>query len=82
VTGPPPRPPLGKDLPALVAEAFRPDPPPSRSTMVGRTYFERGRPVVVLARWAGRTQRNVLIRRADGTLVVRGFRGLRLPPDS
>jgi acetyl esterase len=26
--------------------------------------------------------RNVLIRRADGTLVIRPFRGLRRPPDS
>jgi acetyl esterase len=48
--------------------------------MVGRTYLERGRPVVVLARWAPRCRpRNVLIRRADGELVVRPFRGLRLP---
>lgn len=26
--------------------------------------------------------RNVLIRRADGTTAVRGFRGLRKPPDA
>lgn len=26
--------------------------------------------------------RNVLIRRADGSLAVRGFRGLRKPPDA
>jgi len=46
--------------------------------MIGRTYFERGQPVVVLARWrAGGGPRNVLIRRADGTLIVRPFRGLR-----
>jgi hypothetical protein len=87
---------------------------------VGRTYFERGEPVVVLAQWrtggampqdaidlarallddgAGmaiegvirRPMRNVLIRRANGELVVRPFRGLRvagprpsgnLPPSS
>src|SRR5581483_1737394 len=28
--------------------------------MVGRTYLERGRPVVVLIRWAGKGPRNVL----------------------
>ena len=44
--------------------------------MVGRTYLERGRPVVVVARWLGQgTPRNVLIRRDDGELVVRPFRG-------
>ena len=45
--------------------------------MVGRTYLERGRRVTVLASWNGAGPRNVLIRRADGTLVVRPFRGLR-----
>lgn len=46
--------------------------------MVGRTYLERGKPVVVLVRWGpGGGPRNVLIRRADGTEVVRPFRGLR-----
>lgn len=45
--------------------------------MIGRTYLERGSPVVVLARWAGKGPRNVLIRREDGELVVRPFRGLR-----
>ena len=46
--------------------------------MTGRTYLERGRPVVVLARWGrGGGPRNVLIRRATGELVVRPFRGLR-----
>jgi hypothetical protein len=40
--------------------------------MIGRTYLERGRPVVVLIRWApGGGPRNVLIRRDDGQLVVR-----------
>lgn len=47
--------------------------------MIGRTYTERGQPVTVLARWSGRGPRNVLIRRADGSKVVRPFRGLRLP---
>ena len=45
--------------------------------MIGKTYLERGRPVVVLIRWAGKGPRNVLIRREDGQLVVRPFRGLR-----
>jgi acetyl esterase len=45
--------------------------------MIGRTYLERGRPVVVLIRWAGKGPRNVLICREDGQLVVRPFRGLR-----
>jgi hypothetical protein len=42
-----------------------------------RFYSERGRPVEVIIWWAGRGPRNVLIRRADGQLVVRPFRGLR-----
>ena len=51
--------------------------------VVGATYLERGRPVTVLVQWrcgprSGPTgPRNVLIRRADGSLVVRPFRGLR-----
>jgi acetyl esterase len=45
--------------------------------VIGRRYLERGRPVVVLARWSGPGPRNVLLRRADGALVVRPFRGLR-----
>jgi acetyl esterase len=45
------------------------------------TYLERGEPVVVLARWNGRGPRNVLIRRENGTVVVRPFRGLRKPVD-
>jgi len=51
--------------------------------MIGRTYLERGQPVVVLTRWAWRgprTPKNVLIRRASGELVVRPFRGLRRYP--
>jgi hypothetical protein len=46
--------------------------------VVGRTYLERGRPVVVVVRWSGAGPRNVLVRREDGTLVIRPFRGLRL----
>lgn len=45
--------------------------------MIGRTYLEAGRPVVVLVRWSGRGPRNVLVRREDGSRVVRPFRGLR-----
>ena len=63
-----------KELAELAAEAFRVAPSRPRGgpdPMIGRTYLDRGRPVVVLVRWTGRTQRNVLIRRADGTLVVR-----------
>jgi hypothetical protein len=52
--------------------------------MIGRTYLERGSPVVVLARWTHvpgvrHAPRNVLVRRADDTRVVRPFRGLRVP---
>lgn len=48
--------------------------------MIGRTYFERGIPVVVLARWrkGAKGPRNVLIQRPDGSKVVRPFRGLRV----
>jgi len=46
--------------------------------MIGRTYLERGQPVTVVERWGpGGGPRNVLIRRVDGSLVVRPFRGLR-----
>ena len=45
--------------------------------MIGKTYLERGKPVLVLARWNGRGPRNVIIRRPDGSEVVRPFRGLR-----
>ena len=46
--------------------------------MIGKTYLERGKPVVVLVKWGkGGGPRNVLIQRQDGTKVVRPFRGLR-----
>jgi acetyl esterase len=45
--------------------------------MIGSTYLERGRPVTVLARWDGKGPRNVLVRRENGSVVVRPFRGLR-----
>jgi hypothetical protein len=56
--------------------------------VIGRTYLEWAiapdgthrlppSPVVVLARWGHGGPRNVLIRRADGTLTIRPFRGLR-----
>jgi hypothetical protein len=46
-------------------------------SIVGRRYLERGQPVLVLVQWSGPGPRNVLIRRADGSEVVRPFRGLR-----
>ncbi len=46
--------------------------------IAGRTYYERGEPVVVVVQWRGPAVRNVLIRRANGDLVVRPFRGLRV----
>ena len=50
------------------------------SGITGRAYLERGRPVIVLIQWGpGGGPRNVLIRREDGTEVVRPFRGLRRP---
>jgi hypothetical protein len=52
--------------------------------VTGRTYLERGHPVVVVVRWRAGAggPRNVLVRRSDGTLVVRPLRGLRLPEGS
>jgi len=48
--------------------------------ITGRTYLERGRPVVVLIRWGpGGGPRNVAIRRENGQVAVRPFRGLRKP---
>lgn len=74
----------------------------SDGKLVGRTYLERGEPVVVEVAWFGASPgvgliaastdsirmegqrrgpvRNVLIRRANGELVVRPFRGLRRAP--
>jgi len=55
-------------------------------SMIGKTCLEKGQPVIVLARWKLTAivnakqvggPRNVLIRRADGSEVVRPFRGLR-----
>jgi hypothetical protein len=49
--------------------------------IVGRTYYERGEPVVVLIQWGkGGGPRNVLIERPDGSKVVRPSRGLRRRP--
>jgi hypothetical protein len=48
--------------------------------ITGRVYLERGKPVHVIVRWGpGGGPRNVLIERADGSRVVRPFRGLRRP---
>jgi hypothetical protein len=50
--------------------------------VIGRAYLEKGSPVTVLIRWGpGGGPRNVLILRADGTVAVRPFRGLRKPAD-
>lgn len=70
-----------------------PAPPraPERGGIVGLTYYERGRPVVVTIQWGPsgqrgiarggrRAPRNVAIRREDGTVTVRPFRGLRRNP--
>jgi hypothetical protein len=46
-------------------------------------YLERGQPVTLITRWGrGGGPRNVLLRRASGQLVVRPFRGLRVPKES
>lgn len=51
--------------------------------ITGSVYLERGNPVTVLIRWGpGGGPRNVLIRREDGTTVVRPFRGLRKPKEN
>jgi acetyl esterase len=53
----------------------------AKGNLAGRTYFERGKPVTVLVSWGpGGGPRNVTVRRSDGTVVVRPFRGLRRPP--
>jgi acetyl esterase len=48
----------------------------------GRTYHERGKLVTVLARWNGKGPWNVLIKRCDGSEVIRPFRGPRKPVPS
>jgi acetyl esterase len=46
--------------------------------MIGKVYYEHGAPLTILTRWGkGGGSRNVLIRRHDGSEVVRPFRGLR-----
>lgn len=46
-------------------------------SIVNRVYLERGAPVVIVTQWNGKGPRNVAIRREDGSVVVRPFRGLR-----
>jgi hypothetical protein len=54
--------------------------PSRRGALAGRIYLERGQPVLVVTSWGpGGGPRNVEIERADGTRVVRPFRGLRRP---
>src|SRR5215467_13335021 len=54
-----------------------------KASMIGsnlkpRVYLERGHPVETLVRWGpDGGPRNVLIRRENGELVVRPFRGMR-----
>jgi acetyl esterase len=51
---------------------------PTAGNLAGRVYLERGRRVTVLVSWGpGGGPRNVTVRRGDGTVVVRPFRGLR-----
>jgi hypothetical protein len=47
--------------------------------VIGRRYAWRGEEWVVICRWEGSGPRNVLIASDAGELVVRPFRGLRLP---
>ncbi len=47
------------------------------SGIAGRVYLERGQPVTIVTQWNGKGLRNVAIRRQDGTITVRPFRGLR-----
>jgi acetyl esterase len=63
----------------VTADPAMPGPARDRGACAGRVYLERGEPVTVLRGWRGRGPRNVLIRRGDGSLVVRPFRGLRAP---
>lgn len=59
-----------------------PEQPPWRVAttggMVGKTYLERGEPVIVLAQWRGTgCPRNVVVADAAGNTKVRPARGLR-----
>ena len=38
--------------------------------ITGRTYLERGKPVVIVTQWKGKGPRNVAIRREDGSVVL------------
>lgn len=69
--------PFSISQPYLRANLFAPPTRKQADNITGRTYLERGQPVVVLIRWRGKGPRNVLIARSDGTRVVRPFRGLR-----
>lgn len=44
--------------------------------------LEHGCPVTVLVMWQGKGPRNCLVRRADGEMVVRPYRGLRKPKEA
>jgi hypothetical protein len=67
----------GRSRPGVPTARYA-EPARRRRVIVGKTYLERGKPVKVLIRWGpGGGPRNVLIRREDGTLTVRPFRGLR-----
>ena len=47
-------------------------------SIIGKNYLERGHPVKILVSGLkAKGPRNVLIERADGSQVVRPFRGLR-----
>jgi hypothetical protein len=47
-------------------------------SIIGKNYLERGQPVKILVSGLkAKGPRNVLIERADGSQVVRPFRGLR-----
>ncbi len=61
-----------------VSDGHAVEQPVDHGACAGRTYLERGLPVLVERGWRGRGPRNVLVRREDGTRVVRPFRGLRV----
>jgi len=53
-----------------------------RKIVPGALYLERGKPVTILTPFgSGGGPRNVAIQRADGSRVVRPFRGLRRPKE-